>query len=409
MQGKGDGELCLSNGEKITVNKRIVTVQKKIGEGGFSYIYLAKDEETYVLKITAIRYREQHNIASKEVELLQRLKHPSIVRMIDHSFRVPSVKERFIKSWGTPKPLHMILLEYCEGGNLLDVMHAMEAKNDKFSLTNLIVQFGQICNAASFLHAQKPPVVHRDMKPSNFLVVHRDVKPSNFLLKLCDFGSAVIGDVSLETSTERAEAEEVIQKTTTQMFRAPEMVDLFMKNKLTYKTDVWALGCCLYSMAFFQNCFEEGSNLAILSRNYKIPSSHSYTKGLEDLISRMLTIDSNARPDMSQVIISLSALYSGNPLPDFDQTSSKQQQRVGTYRTDGQGIHHTPQVLTPSKATKPKKLNPNSAAFKRKTKRDTHTKLDTPTKNSFETTFQEQHDFKEKILENFSCYFCTYR
>ena len=70
--------------------------------------------------------------------------------------------------------------------------------------------------------------MHRDLKPVNFLV-------KNGAYKLCDFGSAVFGHVDLRTSRARAEAEEVIEKTTTQMFRSPEMVDLYMSKKLTQR------------------------------------------------------------------------------------------------------------------------------------------------------------------------------
>lgn len=115
-------------------------------------------------------------------------------------------------------------------------------------------------------------------------------------------------------------------------------------------TDVWALGCCLYSLAFLQNCFEEGSNLAILSRNYKIPEDNPYGEGLVELIDRMLTVDSKARSDMTEVILCLSAIYSGRPLPprkkvpkakkseEQGASAEETEPRVGKYRTDGQGI-----------------------------------------------------------------------
>lgn len=143
------------------------------------------------------------------------------------------------------------------------------------------------------------------------------------------------------------------------------------------RTDVWALGCCLYSLAFLQNCFEEGSNLAILSRKYKIPDDNSYGEGLVELLDRMLTVDPKERSDMTEVILCLSAVYSGRPLPprkksskpkkESDHEESKkpsksaervpsggasdnnakakkkkdkpQEERVGTFRTDGQGIY----------------------------------------------------------------------
>ena len=221
-----------------------------------------------------------------------------------------------------------------------------------------------------FDRPQKPAIVHRDLKPVNFLV-------KNGAYKLCDFGSATFGHVDLRTPSARSEAEEVIQKTTTQMFRAPEMVDLFMTKKLTQATDVWALGCCLYSLAFFSNCFEEGSNLAILSRKYKIPDDNPYGEGLVDLIDRMLTVEAKARADMTEIILCLSAIYSGRPLPPRKRQPKKKEKsgsgtddstapKVGAYRTDGQGIHCEAEATEPKKPVEAKKLNPNSAAARRK-------------------------------------------
>ena len=363
------------------------------------------DKPLMVLKVTSIHSRSQRDIAEKEAKLLSRLSHPSIIKMFDTCYR-PSGSSGGGGFLGNvtcnSKPQHLILMEYCEGGHALDVCNKLAAAGKRFDLSTLIIAFGQICNAVSYLHAQRPPIVHRDLKPVNFLV-------KNGAYKLCDFGSAVFGHVDLKTPKARAEAEEVIEKTTTQMFRAPEMVDLYSAKRLTqslvfvcprvdlfclfvfdaacvnrslvpsfFRTDVWALGCCLFSLAFLQNCFEEGSNLAILSRKYKIPDDNPYGDGLIELLDRMLTVDAKARSDMTEVILCLSAVYSGRPLPprkkpskakkeekepDEARKSSRNErgtvaasdsgkdlrgvkkkkekgptERVGTFRTDGQGI-----------------------------------------------------------------------
>ena len=315
------------------------------------------------------------------------LSHPSIIKMYDTCYRTTTQKPKRNDDSGKTKdrPQHLILMEFCEGGHALDVCANLAAKGERFDLSSLIIAFGQICNAVSYLHAQRPPIVHRDLKPANFLI-------KNGAYKLCDFGSAVFGHVDLKTSEARNEVEEVIQKTTTQMFRAPEMVDLFMAKKLTQATDVWALGCCLYSLAFLQNCFEEGSNLAILSRKYKIPDDNPYGDGLVELLDRMLTVDSKARADMTEVILCLSAVYSGRQLPPRKDRSKKKdekdddasmtldkkkgggskykkkpEERVGTFRTDGQGIYDNGLgPIDPKKPAQAKMLNPNSAAARRK-------------------------------------------
>ena len=186
------------------------------------------DRGLMVLKVTSIHSRAQRDIAEKEAKLLSRLSHPSIVKMFDTCYRQEGkTGGGFLsKDSGNVKPQHCILMEYCEGGHALDVCNKLAAAGKRFDLSTLIIAFGQICNAVSYLHAQRPPIVHRDLKPVNFLV-------KNGAYKLCDFGSAVFGHVDLRTQKARAEAEEVIEKTTTQMFRAPEMVDLYSAKRLT--------------------------------------------------------------------------------------------------------------------------------------------------------------------------------
>ena len=92
-------------------------------------------------------------------------------------------------------------------------------------------------------------------------------------------------------------------------------------------------------------------NLAILSRNYKIPGNNPYGKDLVELIDRMLTVNYKERADMTEVILCLSAIYSGKPLPPRKKITKtkgkrpdneeKKKERVGTFRTDGQGIRKT--------------------------------------------------------------------
>jgi serine/threonine protein kinase len=345
-----------------------------------------------VLKVTSISSRHQRDIAEKEAKLLSKLAHPSIVKMFDTGYRtvpiassvVSGFRQKVVPSSATmdaasgangaadhknkERIQHMILMEYCDGGHALNVCNQYKQRNERFDLSTLIIAFGQICNAVSYLHAQRPPIVHRDLKPENFLI-HQGA------YKLCDFGSAVFGHVELKTSKDRHDEEEVIEKTTTQMFRAPEMVDLFMAKKLTQ------------AMAFLKNCFEEGSNLAILSRNYKIPEDNPYGDGLVELLDRMLTQDCKARADMTEVILCLSAVYSGKPLPPRKERKSKEKKEKesstaapnssgekkkkvgGTFRTDGQGQVEndlTIDLLDPKKVKEAKKLDPNSAAARRR-------------------------------------------
>jgi len=428
-------------GEKLHFNEnRILAVEKLLGEGAFSYVYLVSDlmgtssgsssnvfeshsDHQYqqqqqqenvsnnntvtttnpcakmVLKVTAVQSQEQREITQKETVLLRSLSHPNIIQLLDTFSTTNSNSNSKMHH-------HMLLMEYMPEGHALHVIQNMMQNHQRYTLASLIVAFGQICNAVSYLHAQRPPITHRDLKLENFLV-------SNHYrtYKLCDFGSAVIGHIPLSNSTERAQAEMVLQRTTTPMYRAPEMVDLYMCPKLTQSTDVWALGCCLYAMAFFKHCFGGGAaptapppptaatstaaaaaaaadvttnigninpflvssssaaavasgggsiNLAILSGNYKIPTDQNnpYPESVTHLIHRMLTLDCNKRADMSEVIKSLSAIYGNKSTKSSLRYNQKQ--NSSTQRQHYKPLDSSAQTTTSSKLTNSRYNNNNN-------------------------------------------------
>lgn len=94
--------------------------------------------------------------------------------------------------------------------------------------------------------------------------------------------------------------EEEIQKYTTLSYRAPEMVDLYSGKNITTKADIWALGCMLYKLCFFNLPFGE-STLAIQNGTFSIPDNSKYSKGMHQLIKFMLEPDADKRPNIWQV------------------------------------------------------------------------------------------------------------
>jgi hypothetical protein len=128
-----------------------------------------------------------------------------------------------------------------------------------------------------------------------------------------------------------------------------------------------------------------------------------------ELLDRMLTIDVKGRADMTEVILCLSAVYSGRPLPPRKERSKKEKEKekdskgsksksskkkndgAGTYRTDGQGIVQEESLeLDPvealAKTTEVKKLNPNSAAARRRKAAGGSAALHAPRGGDAETT-----------------------
>eukprot|EP00056_Hartaetosiga_gracilis_P010430 m.153805 g.153805 ORF g.153805 m.153805 type:complete len:77 (+) comp13312_c1_seq3:242-472(+) len=72
--------------------------------------------------------------------------------------------------------------------------------------------------------------------------------------KLCDFGSATT--VAIHPGSDRPNAliQEELEKYTTPQYRAPEMVNLYMKKTINEKADIWVLVCrvCILFMRYWK-------------------------------------------------------------------------------------------------------------------------------------------------------------
>lgn len=181
-----------------------------------------------------------------------------------------------------------------QGGSLIDLIRRRNGR--KLGELQICELFVQICRGVQHMHNQSPPIAHRDIKIENVLIDARGT------LKLCDFGSATTRAKAYTTSKEIVEEEELIGKYSTAMYRAPEMSDLYRRLLVNEKVDVWALGCTLFTLAFFTQPFQDGGNLQILSGSYDVPEGHGFSNYLTALIKRLLTVDPAKRPDIGQVL-----------------------------------------------------------------------------------------------------------
>ena len=57
-------------------------------------------------------------------------------------------------------------------------------------------------------------------------------------------------------------------------------------EEITEKTDIWALGCVLYTLMFMKQPFLNASKLAILGAKYTIPPRHRYSPELVALLKK---------------------------------------------------------------------------------------------------------------------------
>lgn len=231
--------------------------------------------------------------------------HPHIVKL-ESAFNLEHPKDHTKQA--------IFVLEFCNGGSLLDVIN----KRIRFPLgeAEVLLIFLQVCEAVGHMHSCDPPVAHRDIKIENVLLCV-DESSGASTWKLCDFGSATTVVSVAATEADRQRIGTDIDRNTTMAYRPPEMIDLFRKQLICEKVDDWALGCLLFKMAFARDAFDEGP-LQILNLKFTFPKDSRFSPQFHDLIRFILNPDPVARPHVG-AIAARAAVIAGvkNPLESF--------------------------------------------------------------------------------------------
>ena len=165
--------------EGTILNARYEVV-RKIGGGGMGAVYLASDKNlggiSRAVKEMVQSYIEDSqqekavNDFRRESMLLTSLEHPSIPTIFDYFF--DDKEARFY-----------LVMKYISGGDLAARLRAAsEGKIDEATVTEWGIQLADVLD---YLHNRQPPIVYRDLKPSNIMIDGNTGK-----VMLIDFGIA---------------------------------------------------------------------------------------------------------------------------------------------------------------------------------------------------------------------------
>ncbi|MCE7869002.1 serine/threonine protein kinase [bacterium CPR1] len=143
--------------------------------GGMSAVYHGrKDDKSYILKEAPASEPAQVLALTQEKGLLERLRHPGIVR--------------FVNLFEEAGFYYMVQ-------ELIDGITLEEVKQSRLPSEAEVRDWGlQLCDVLEYLHQQSPPIVYRDLKPANVML-------SGDRIRMIDFGIARLhkGDRSEDT------------------------------------------------------------------------------------------------------------------------------------------------------------------------------------------------------------------
>jgi serine/threonine protein kinase len=260
-----------------SLQKGRLKVVRQLAFGGYSAIYLAQINklELVVLKEAVVPpsvNADLRNIAeehlAREAKLLATLSHPQIAKVLDCF---------------TEEGRHYMLLEHISGQDLRQYV-----KQNGPQPEALVREWArQLAGIVQYLHAQSPPVIHRDLTPDN-IVLRNDGT-----LILIDFGASN-QFVGTATGT-------MIGK---QSYISPEQ----LRGKAVPQSDLYALGGTL-------NFLLTGQEPVPLMVAHPAKTVESVSPEFDQLIANCTALDVEDRVASAEQLASLL-----DALPDLDES-----------------------------------------------------------------------------------------
>jgi len=255
----------------------------RLGEGQFGKTYRMQskfDEQTYAVKMINVKKAEKNGVPitsiKREVQMLLRLGHPSIIRY----FTCYMYKN---------SKYFCIVMELLDGGTLADTVSANYRARTKIDPEKCALWALQMSEALAHIHGKK--MLHRDLKPHNVLL-SADLSEA----KITDFGLACV--VSSAAASSRAG---------TLNYASPEKAGAKGYNS---KDDVWALGCIIVELVLSQplSVKTEGGILAFNSQLVDEVCRECLTSNttLGPLVSQLLELEPGNRTSAVEVVEALS-------------------------------------------------------------------------------------------------------
>jgi serine/threonine protein kinase len=218
-------------------------VERFLGEGAFAEVYRVKHrflgrQAMKVFKRVGMNIDEIHEMLGEAI-LLSRLAHPNIVRVFD-----ANLLETGRGNCG------YFTMENVSGGTLHKFWQSYGPQFVPVQMTVDLVK--QVCRGMAQAHREKPPIIHRDIKPQNILVGY---EADGLRARVSDFGLAKAVNPLTFMATAAG----------TLIFKPPEAFADAKSDSCA--ADVWAIGATLYMLLTDRLPVDMPSNFNWASKN----------------------------------------------------------------------------------------------------------------------------------------------
>ena len=238
----------LKIGDLLGGKYRILSV---VGRGGMSTVYLARNEranKNWAVKEVRKSGVNQDQVVEQslltEVEIMKHLNNPHLPSIID----VIDIDDTFV-----------IVMDFVEGNSLEKVL-----EHGSVSEIQVIDLAKQLCDVLLYLHSCNPPIIYRDMKPSNVVL-----RPDGVVM-LLDFGTA--------KEYKYDESGDATTCLGTRGYAAPEQYG--GHGRTDARTDIYCLGATLYHLVTGKHPSSEPYMKPVRKINPKL------SEGLEKIIQK---------------------------------------------------------------------------------------------------------------------------
>ena len=200
----------LNPGQILDAKYEIIKI---LGQGGMGTVYLCKNnrlENLWAIKEVNSQWKNKIDFFA-EPNILKNLNHIGIIRIIDIFYENDNL---------------YIVEDYIEGKTLKEHVEANGPLTSEL-VTDISLQ---LCGILNYLHSFNPPIIYRDLKPSNIMI-----RPNNKVV-LIDFGIA---------RAYKAEQEGDTMILGSMGYIAPEQLVNVQSNA---QTDIFSLGATMFFM-----------------------------------------------------------------------------------------------------------------------------------------------------------------